>query len=1400
MISPPAYFEAIRQSASRRWDQLEADPELAGPWHQLFRQVQSPRHVLSELLQNADDAGATEAVVQIEDGRFVFSHNGEDFAEAHFASLCRFGYSNKRALHTIGFRGIGFKSTFSLGDVVELSTPTLAVGFHRKRFTEPSWLPYAMARTENRTEIRVAIDDPLKQRELEKNLGEWLRSPVSLLFFKHIRRLQIGNEQVSWDHLGPGPVIGSGWMALQGHDGDPFLVIQSAAEPFPPDALAEIKQERLFSTEQDLEFPPCKVEIVLGSKGRLYVVLPTGVETSLPFACNAPFIQDPARLKIKDPETSPTNRWLLKRVGELAGQAMLDWLEDTSLDLATRSQAYRLLPDVDRDATSLEAMCAAMVEQAVEETIDGTSFILSDSGKLHPDGQPVIIPDQLFDVWPGPQVAEIVVGAKRPPLSRHVSPDDRKKLVNWQFVEQLGKSSILDAFRLKHLPKPRSWRRLLKLWAYIGPEISGFRSFVSGDRLNIVPVQGRDTLHAPSEVVRLGDKRLLQSEADWEFLAEHLLVVNQNWPRFLAEQRRMAKEIDDDGLAEEVETAISVMRAVKLDDASDINRVVEQVSLDFFQGASVSIAKCIQFAQIAAKLNAATGKAFRFVSRDRRLRPIEQVLLFDQDRTLESLFPEAWCAEHLLHEDYTRSYVSCTPDEWRRWIASGRSALHAFTPLAPHRSTIWGYDKIGAEARRRGVTGDLTCPYKWSNFQIEDWDFEDQHWRHWAKLATEDDAIWARVAERILGQPEAFWRRAASARALQVATTGSTKAITTESLLPSWLLKLRELRCLPDTRGFYRKPSELLRRTPETESFLDVEPFVHGRLDVEATRSLLTLLGVRDTAVGPEQILNRLRALAQAEQPPIHEVEKWYRRLDQIIDTCSTGDAATIRAAFREEELILIEGGGWTASPGVFLDSNEEDAPGAATVRRSVGDLSLWRKVGVADRPSADLAILWMKALRSGESLSQSDARRVRALLAKHAMRIWGECGHWLNLRGEWVRVDTLTYALTMQSLVPWSHLHEWVKRQTADFQQLSEEVIGHPPFSGLPHLADCVENRLDTDPLPGRPRERQVWLSQLGAELCRVELEDATECDRIRDLAAQLMDTTWQTTARLETVPYIDGTPAGTPRSAEAVWHETILYVENRPLAKLARAVAQELGRAFRRPEIADAIKLCFDRPTSFVIEYMEENFKLAPGVSIRQAAGTGETAVAEQPTTNGLANGAAAKTHAGDIVLVATSLVANAWHPEDDQAGEDDVAAADEHTASRAAPKRHMGPTIIERFAHSLGFEGDVKDRFIHRDGSMIARTHGSAFPWEHRSAGGQVIRYYWPREHCLERSPLEIDAGVWALAEKLPDLYSLVLASLEGNPIEVSGARLKMMRQEDKLTLYPAAYRLVYGDDRR
>ena len=313
MKEPPAYFEFVRTASAELWDQLESNRVLAGPWHQLFRQVQSARHVLSELLQNADDAHATEASVRIEAGEFVFGHNGDDFSEEHFTSLCRFGFSNKRALHTIGFRGIGFKSVFSLGDSVGVFTPTLSVCFERKRFTEPKWLDSPLD-LQYPTEIRVPLRGQRWELEIRNNFEEWVSSPLSLLFFRNIRVLRIEDREIRWTTNGHGPVPNSEWTTFAGGGDDALLIARSEAENFPDEALEEIRQERSLGIEEETDFPPCSIDIVLGATGRLYVVLPTGVETKLPFACNAPFIQDPARLKIKDPETSPTNRWLLDRL------------------------------------------------------------------------------------------------------------------------------------------------------------------------------------------------------------------------------------------------------------------------------------------------------------------------------------------------------------------------------------------------------------------------------------------------------------------------------------------------------------------------------------------------------------------------------------------------------------------------------------------------------------------------------------------------------------------------------------------------------------------------------------------------------------------------------------------------------------------------------------------------------------------------------------------------------------------------------------------------------------------------------------------------------------------------------------------------------------------------------
>ena len=86
-MQPPKYYSKIFEKTNQRWIQLESDPELAAPWKQLFDQVQSPRHVVSELLQNADDVGASEVSTGIVNNHFYFKHNGKDFSEDEFSSF-----------------------------------------------------------------------------------------------------------------------------------------------------------------------------------------------------------------------------------------------------------------------------------------------------------------------------------------------------------------------------------------------------------------------------------------------------------------------------------------------------------------------------------------------------------------------------------------------------------------------------------------------------------------------------------------------------------------------------------------------------------------------------------------------------------------------------------------------------------------------------------------------------------------------------------------------------------------------------------------------------------------------------------------------------------------------------------------------------------------------------------------------------------------------------------------------------------------------------------------------------------------------------------------------------------------------------------------------------------------
>jgi hypothetical protein len=255
--------------------------------------------------------------------------------------------------------------------------------------------------------------------------------------------------------------------------------------------------------------------------------------------------------------------------------------------------------------------------------------------------------------------------------------------------------------------------------------------------------------------------------------------------------------------------------------------------------------------------------------------------------------------------------------------------------------------------------------------------------------------------------------------------------------------------------------------------------------------------------------------------------------------------------------------------------------------------------------------------------------------------------------------------------------------------------------------------------------------------------------------------------------------------------------------MAKLARLVPDRLGKVVGRTDITAALNYCFGRSVEDVTEYLEENFKLGTPSTVSTAvAGARDDAPgATSPlpsTQESQAASIAAEADEGRAFGETESTVEEV-EPSDDDVRE---ISDDQDKSGKPPPKDRPPPkparlNVMERFARTQGFQKDGEDRFFHADGGWIAKVDGERFPWERRTANGDLVRRYWSKDHCLEQEPLQLEADIWALVDKFPEIYALVLSDSRGKPVEMSGARLRAMRDGGELTLFPASYRLVRRD---
>lgn len=1382
---PPPYFDEVRNQSRTRWEQLERDPVLAGPWWQLFKQVQSPRHVLSELLQNADDAGAKKAWASLKDGVFVFEHDGEDFKKEDFESLCRFAYSNKRRMHTIGFRGIGFKSTFSLGSPIEVVTPSLSVRFYDKRFTEPVWV--SDARTSDLIRISVVIKDQNIEVELMKNLMEWMHGATPLLFFNSIEELTINGVMLRKRHLGPGPVPGSELVALQGEEEHEVLVVTSPEEPFPEEAISEIRNERGM---EEIELPPCRVQLVvqLPDPQRLYVVLPTGVELALPFSCNAPFLQDPARAAIKELSQSPTNCWLLGRLGRLAGEVLLHWLSDESLPPDQRAEAYCLVPTKPAQLPSLAAEATAAIANAFERRLQDRPTLLTSDEHLVEAGRCVAPPQSAYHIWTAAQLAQLFGDDQLPVLHSAVPDDARRRLASWEWLEVLDEQGIINALSScpRGVPRPENDVALLRLWELVqrnaGTDYRGERRRL----MQLVPVEDSTVLLRPTEVIRLPQKKEGLSDEAWHFLTQLPGVID---PHFL----RLLEGRDDTDRT--VQAAKKLLEDVDLGRPTPADTIADRAYGTLVSRRDVTDEDLVTMAHLLATLDARAPKGFLYIVQDGHRRPAEEGVIGSIDPLAESLLPGDWAAGHLLHPSYFEKNKICRIDEWRKWVESEKSRLLPFVPLGKRREFGRNHARnvVREILMKRGSAQSPSYYQQLKKIELMDFGFPEEINDHWVNLSITDDSIWSKVTEIVLKSPVWYWSKSLQATMKEFNYLNYSRQLGAP-FDAEWIADLKGRRSLFDTYGRPCAPAELYLRTPDTEPLQGAEPFVRADLDTEQTRPLLRALGVRESPTDFHSLLDRLLYMAQAPAPAelLGEILKWYAALDKLIARSDASVVAEIRRAFEHEALVLGADGSWLKSGEVFLSGSDE-YPESPLVHPAAKSLPMWSRLGIADRPSPQLVLAWLKNLASGVRLDSATRGRVVAALRRYPVQAWQECGHWAALDGTWAPKRRLRYRLGRSNRTNPKDLFPSFLAETADCSMLDPNAGHATLFSDLDDLDAVIEFRLTRRPRASDGEHRRPWVIALGRALARIRLDDEDQTERVRDVAQRLARSVWVTFQANDSpavTSYVGGAPAGPARSREALWHEHVIFVRDGSVARLFDPLANELAAPFGDvKEVAEAIRACIERTPDFINDYVEQHFRLDPETetpaTVEEKPGDWTLGREEGPPGGpDFPEGAPPIQADRGAGLQIGRLAGRGGSSEGEPAP---------RLVEDARERRHPLFELFETVALSLGYRWDEAQwRFVREDGWWIARAE-PPFHWDEYDAAGSRARRYWVSLGDLERSGVEIAAELWGYLKDRPDACVMVLKDQNGDPCTLPGKQLDRLVSERQVAVYPASFRL-------
>ena len=273
-----------------------------------------PSHFIYELLQNADDAGASEVIFRLTSQSLSITHNGNklfDFDDVD--SITTVGSSTKKDdVNSIGTFGAGFKSVFAITKI-----PCIHSGDYHFKITD-FIVPEEIEATNNgerSTEIILPFNHPdISTDNAYKQISGRLQAleSESLLFLRNIKEIQWRTESNSGHYL----------SEIKGNKASLISQVNDK------DDLIEF-----FFTRKQIEVDGTALNIVVAYQlngdgkivpvhdSRLFVFFPTNERTGLKFLVHAPYKTTPSRESI--PFDDNQNKDITTAVSALIAESIL---------------------------------------------------------------------------------------------------------------------------------------------------------------------------------------------------------------------------------------------------------------------------------------------------------------------------------------------------------------------------------------------------------------------------------------------------------------------------------------------------------------------------------------------------------------------------------------------------------------------------------------------------------------------------------------------------------------------------------------------------------------------------------------------------------------------------------------------------------------------------------------------------------------------------------------------------------------------------------------------------------------------------------------------------------------------------------------------------------------------